>query len=233
MIKVAVCDDIIEVGKRLKMLIEDYNFVDDVGVDVFTMGGDLYDNAIEKRYDIIFMDIELAHDDESLENGMELSNRIKMVYPEVLIVFITGFPVNKNDLLNFEPFRFIEKPIQDEEVIEAMETGIKRVKGWEDKFFRYKLNGLLWQINIKHILYFSSRRPYIEIHSINELIEFRGKMDNVEKQIAEMSVDFIRVNKSCLVNTNFIRSVSSRDVVLTNGERIGVGRKYIKNLLDK
>ena len=124
MIKVAVCDDVIEVGKRLKIVIEDHKFIDDVSVDIFITGEDLYNNAIEKRYDVIFMDIELAHNDESLENGMQLSNRIKMVYPEVLIVFITGFPVDINDLLNFEPFRFIVKPIQNGEVIEAVEKGI-------------------------------------------------------------------------------------------------------------
>lgn len=230
MIKIAVCDDIIEIASSMKTVIEDYGFSEKICVEIFASGKDLYKNAVKERYHMIFMDIELEPEKESGENGMELSNRIKTVYPEVLIVFITGYPVDKNDLLNFEPFRFIEKPIQEEEVIEAVEAGIKRIEGWEDKFFKYKIRGIWGQINIKEIVYFLSKRPYIEIHSVDETITFREKMDNIEERMREISDDFVRVNKSCLVNRRHIRSLSSREAILMNGERILVGRKYSKRI---
>lgn len=230
MIKIAVCDDIPEVGVGLKEMIEDHGFIDKVSVESFTMGEDLFANAVEKRYDMIFMDMELTPGDAAGENGMELSKRIKEVYPDVLLVFFTGSTIDPKELLSCEPFKFINKPMEEQEVYSVIDAGIRRIRGWEEKFFKFKLNHITFQINIREIILFSSRRPYIEIHAIDETIEFRGRMNDVEKEMKKMTDNFIRVNQSSLVNRSFVRNISSKEVVLTDGERISIGRKFRKGL---
>lgn len=230
MIKIAICDDILEVGVNLKEIIEDTEFMDRVFVETFTMGEELFRNAVEKRYDMIFMDMELTPGDAAGENGMELSKRIKEVYPDVLLIFFTGSMIDTKELLSCEPFEFISKPLAEEEVYAVIDAGIRRIRGWEERYFKFKVNHITFQINIREIILFSSRRPYIEIHAIDETIEFRGRMNDVEKEIKKLTDNFIRVNQSSLVNRSYIRHISSKEVVLTNGECISVGRKFRKGL---
>lgn len=51
-------------------------------------------------------------------------------------------------------------------------------------------------------------------------------MDDIELELAQKSSDFIRVSKSYLVNKQFIRSYSTKEIVLNNGEKITITRKY-------
>lgn len=229
MIKIALCDDIPEVGVNLKAIIEDHEFIDKVSVECFTIGEELFVNAVEKRYDMIFMDMELTPGEAAGETGMQLSKRIKEVYPDVLLIFFTGSEIDPKELLSCEPFEFINKPLEEREVYNIVDAGIRRIRGWEEKFFKFKMNHIYFQINIREIIFFSSRRPYIEIHATEETVEFRGKMNDVEKEIKKMTDNFIRVNQSSLVNRSYVRNISSKEVVLTNGECISVGRKYRKD----
>lgn len=228
MIKIAVCDDLPMVSGYMKKLIEGHKFGDEVEVDGFTNGDDLLQSVLKKRYDIIFMDIELVPGDEKAEDGMGLSNRIKAIYSDVLMIFFTGSVIDTSRLLSFEPFRFIAKPIQEKEVFDAVQAGIERIHGWEDKYFKFKMKHFYGQVNLKEVYYFSSRWPYIEICSVNETLEFRGKMDDVQKELRELTEDFVRINKSYLVNRALVKGKSSREVVMRNGDSIPVGRAYSK-----
>lgn len=76
-------------------------------------------------------------------------------------------------------------------------------------------------------------RPYIEAQTIDETVKFRETMDHVEKEIAKLSSDFLRDNKSYLINKAYVRSYTSREVVMENGERINLGRKYAKDFLEE
>lgn len=53
--------------------------------------------AIEEKYDILIMDIQLAESEQSEDalNGMEISNRIKDIYPDITIIFMTETQVMK------------------------------------------------------------------------------------------------------------------------------------------
>ena len=230
MIKIAVCDDLPMFPEYMKRLIEGHEFMDTVEVDGFTNGDDLFKRVLEKRYDIIFMDIELVPGDEKAENGMGLSNRIKAIYSDVLMIFFTGSVIDTRQLLSFEPFRFIAKPIQEKEVFDAVQAGIERIHGWEDKFYRFKTKDFYAKVNLKNVYYLASKWPYIDIYTVDDTFEFRGKMDNVQKELEELSEDFVRINKSYLVNRAFVKGKTSREVVMRNGDSIPVGRAYSKEL---
>lgn len=183
MIKIAICDDIPAITKGMKSSIQKHKFEVDVEIDIFNSGAEIYENAVVKRYDIIFMDIELEPGQENADTGMDVSKKIKEVYPEVLIIFFSAFPQYKPFLINSEPFCYIDKPVGDEELFRAVNNAIKRVKGWEDKYLTFKVHGILGQINLKRTLYFMSKRPYIEAYMIEEKIRFRQKMDNIEMEV--------------------------------------------------
>lgn len=232
MIKIAVCDDMENIAVGMQETIQKHIFEENIQVDAFTSGKNLFENTVKNRYNLIFLDIELEPGTENGLNGMQVSNDIKDLYPDVLIVFFTGNPNYRDELVNFEPFRYIAKPFDEAEVISAVDAAIKRINGWEETFFAFSTNGVRHHVNIKEVILFSSKRPYIEVKSIGNVAHFRGKMDDVEVQVKELSQDFLRPNKSFLVNKKYIKKHSSKELVMSNGERVTITRKYAKDFFE-
>lgn len=231
--RIAICDDIQEIARSMQILLQEHTFDEKITVDAFTSGAELLKQTIQCQYDIIFMDIELYPDDKSGYNGMVLSNKIKNMYPEVIFIFFTGNLGYEKDLLNFEPFRYLNKPVFREPLISAVDDAIKRINHWEEKIFQFKKNRVTYNVRLKNVLFISSSRPYIEIKTFDDKMTFRGKMDDVENQIMKLTDNFYRVSKSYLVNLMYVRIYTSRELIMETGERIPVSRKYMKNLVTR
>lgn len=164
---------------------------------------------------------------------MYISNKIKDLYSDVIIIFFTGQVGYETELLNFEPFRFLSKPIKESDLVAAVDDAIKRLSGWEDKYFTFTINGISFRINLKEIVYFVSQSPYINIKCIDDQIKLRGKMDSIERKLGKISNEFVRTSKSYLVNTAFIKSYTSKEIILSDGEKISLTRKYTKQFIKK
>lgn len=233
MIKIAICDDQQIVTEHMSHILLNHKFDADICVDCFTSGLDLYESALKIRYNIIIIDIELSKDaPETIEgNGMFISQKIKNMYPEVMLVFFTGCKGYKHKLLSYESFAYLQKPFYENDLIEIVERAIRRLKGLDERFFKYKIGALILRVNINEIIMFNSRSPYIIITTFSEKMEFRGKIDDVEKTVRNMSNDFVRVSKGYLINCTYITKYTTKKVILVNGIEINISRKYLKEFL--
>lgn len=136
-------------------------------------------------------------------------------------------------MLNYEPFRCILKPVMATDVINAVEASIRRINNWKNKYIEIKTKGITLYPNLRNIILFSSARPYIEITYIdNDNITFRGKLDDIEEKISNLTNDFLRPNKSFLLNQKYITQYTSKDVTMINNEIISITRKYKKEFLE-
>lgn len=235
MIKIAICDDLPPVADSIKKMLGLHCFPTDIAVDTFASGTLLVKQATKRIYDIVLLDIELSQEEaESGINGMIVANKIKELYPEVIIIFFTGNLGYERNLLSHEPFRYILKPVTAVDVIDAVEAAIHRINNWQDNFFEIKTKGITIHTNLRNIILFSSVRPYIEVKCIdNDNMMFRGKMDDVEEQISHLTDGFLRPNKSCLLNRKYIMRCTSQDVTMINNEIVSITRKYKKEFTEK
>ncbi len=229
MIKIAVCDDVERISENLKFVIETRMANRNIEVDAFTDGRKMCEEAAKKRYDIILIDIELVPGHG--ETGMEASAKIKSIYPDVLIIFMTGIAGYERKLLSFEPFRFIRKPFTDEELIFILNKAVRRVEGWEINYFIFRDGGLGHRKDLNDIIFFRSSSPYIEIVCLRETARFRDRLEAVEEKLSAMSNDFLRPGKGFLVNRKYISSSSSKEITMVNGEKIPISRRYRKEFL--
>ena len=238
MIKIAVCDDGPTVALCVKNILLEHQFVETLEIDTFDKGQELYESAMKKKYDIVIMDIELTDtgkSDKYFENGMLLSNRIKDINSETIMIFFSGKGGYEKELLNFEPFRFVGKPVFEtkQNLYMAVRDAIDRLRNWRIKY-EIKLGRGIWtKIDLKNVFYFSSMRPRIIVKMIDETLEYRGRLDTVEKEISALTGCFVRVNKSFLVNKKYIMSFSHKDVIMINGEQISLSPKYIQSFFEK
>ena len=178
--------------------------------------------------DVCFLDINL--DIEENADGLKLAKRLKQLNYNTLIIFISGYNDYYTDMVQVEPFRFLHKPFTKEEVIFAFQLACERyylITNHEDiQKYQYKYNGIIFSEYLYKIKYIYSckRKIYIQT-SYGELLEFYGKLDNVEKEISELSNNFLRIGKSYLVNTKYVKSFNKNFVQIDN-EEFSIGSKY-------
>lgn len=237
MVKIAICDDVAIVGSVVKSILESQDFNEELKIDCFVDGMELLQSAIGEKYDILIMDIQLDESEQFGDalNGMEISNRIKDIYPDVIVIFMTGNAGYEKQLLNFEPFRYVSKPIDNKKMVKAVAEAIQRIRKWdtEDKVFVFQKNKVRYKRKLSDIVYFESRRPYIDVVSKDDVATFRGRLDDVEHQIDKLKGRFVRTNKSYLVNTRYINSYTTKAVRLYDGSVINISRKYLQDVISK
>lgn len=239
MIRIAICDDIQGTAEAIKNLLLAYDYGEPLEIDCFECGEQLYTQFIKKKYNILLTDIELTpegYSNELLKNGMLLADKIKDMYPETIVIFLSRFSYEK-ELLKHEPFGFIDKPNgrNDKRITENVGKAVRRLqnRAEQETMFKIKSNGFTMGKMIKDIIYFESKRPKVIMVTIDEEIIFRSRLDQVQANIEKSAENFIRVSKSYYINARYIKGYVSREVTMINGAVIPISRKYLEEFRKK
>lgn len=232
MIRIAVVDDHKATSRAIKKALEEYNFKAGVEVDAFVSGADMLKEEIKNHYNIVVMDIELSAEYKTTEeNGMYLARKIKETHPDTAIIYITGTMSHVTEVLQYEPFRYINKPFEMKEICAAVSDAMRRIINSADQTLFYQVGGITFGTNMKRVKYFESNRRKIMAHTLDETIEFYEKMNDLEKRISDMTEYFIRAGKSYLVNVQHIRTISKGEIELYDGTVIKVTRSYKEEVM--
>lgn len=99
MIKIALCDDIIEYNKKMESLIVRYEEDNHIEVKVVSYGSgtQLLLNFQKRKFDIIFLDISMPDMD-----GFETAEQIRRIDQEVSIIFCTSYYTISNASRGFK-----------------------------------------------------------------------------------------------------------------------------------
>lgn len=223
--KIAVCDDDLFFASNVeKMLFEiaDSRKIK-MQIEVYTDGDDfLKDYDREKLFDIIYLDIEMKNTD-----GIETAKRIRERDSDVIIIYISGYDTYFVQLFEVEPFRFIRKPINEKIFEDYFDKAYEKIIDKEDLFYKYKYNKKEYRLPIKGIYYFESVKRIIYIHHAGGTDKFYGKLNEIEAELGDGTIPFIRIHQSFLVNYRYIKSVRYDQVCLLNNKilRISEDRK--------
>ena len=232
MVKVAICDDDESVIQNMENILEEYAHEHEIKLEfgMFYNGEHFaqYMNKNGDRFDIIFLDIEMKG-----INGIETARRIREIDKKTLIIYVTSHESYALEAYEVHPFHFLVKPLNKEAVQKCFEQAYNHISPEEQYFdFSYKKNR--YREDIKNIMYFMSYKRVIQIHMQNgEVLEFYGKLDDVEMKLMKGRTDFWRIHKSILVNSLFIFRKTFSYVELTNGEQLGISKKYAKEMNTK
>lgn len=218
MIKVAICDDNIEVLKQLKSIIEEKE--PQWQVDLFQNGFILEEQLQKNLYALYFLDIELGD-----MNGYCLSKKVRKKDASALIIFVSSHSEYACEAFEVDAFRFLKKPIVEEKVLEAVEKAKEILQTQNYHFhYHYKGNGMDYQVKLANILYFERNQRIVKIHFFNgETADIYASIKEVEKQLKDKN--FSRCHQGILVNFDYIKVLQDSVVVLENGEKLPISRK--------
>ncbi len=227
MIKIAVCDDVIEICNTLENIIESYKETSkiEVAVDVFYNGEELIHYIQKgKKYDLIFLDIELGN-----INGVEVGRFLRTEIEDyvVKIVYISSKNEYDRQLFDVQPLHFLSKPLVREEVIQDIELALKIMEK-ETAFFSFKANQDVYRVPVKSILYFESMKRKIKLVTLEKIYYFYATIEAIETEVAKDR--FIKPHRSYLVNYDKINQIKRDELVICNGDRVPISRLKVKEV---
>lgn len=213
MIKIGICDDEKANQETIKSYLKKANKDEDREIDTFDDGKSLLEGHKIKKYDLIFMDVEMPG-----ETGIVTAQKIREIDENVVFIFISAYPKYALDTYELKAFWFLEKPVSPEKFYHVFEKVLEVINKEKIKIaFRYD-NGII-SLNINEILYVRSKFRYLEVHEKNGVYEeIPETLKNLEKKLK--GFDFVRINNNLIVNMKEIIDFGTKEVELCNGEKL-------------
>ena len=212
MLKIAICDDDKKIVDEIEATIQTECKKQSicVSVDKFYDGKDLLCSFVNSsKYQIIFLDIEMNELD-----GVSTAKRIKSHDCNVIIIFISGYENHLKELFEVEPFRFISKPINKEQLIKYYSDAVIRLRENND-YFQYSFNKEMVKIPINKIVYFESKNRTITVFlNDGSTALFYKKMNELEKELSLCKQKFIRIHQSFFVNYNYVTKINQSFITI-------------------
>ena len=184
MIRIGICDDLVEQLQIQEEMVR--NIVCRLGLNTeikcFQSGEDLLWEMEQKgNMDIILLDIEMGG-----INGVETARRIREKDNRAILFFISYYEQYCKEIINVQPFRFIDKPVSEEELDRGFREAFKAMSQKEE-IFEYTYKKVPYKILVNKIRYFESDKRQVNLYSTDGVSSFYKKLDEVEAQLEPVS----------------------------------------------
>ncbi len=212
MLKIAICDDDLRFAGNLETLVmaESWGLGIRVETEVFADGKTLVEHIrAGEHYGLIFLDIEMEQVD-----GISAARFIRETDRSVLFIYISGYDNYLKELFEVEPFRFLSKPLDKELFCRYYKEACQRI-GESQVFYQFTFNKEIHKVALKDVVYFESRNRVVYIFFTDGHSEyFYGKLNSVEKELADSRRYFMRIHQSFLVNYDYIKKMNFFNVTV-------------------
>lgn len=221
--KIAICDDDKIFRESIAISIERLFAERNIqcSAHAFESGEKLLAGYRDKRFDAIFLDIEMP-----LMDGYETARKLMEINHDVNIIFISNKEAMVYSSYEYSPLWFVPKA-QMHYLPEAINKIIAKIENQKIEetciSFGVEKNKLA-VIDIKNTLYIKSESHYIRIYHENGAVSesYRNTLDFMEKKLSDYG--FIRCHERCLVNYRKIYTIKAANCILFNGEKIPISR---------
>lgn len=229
MLKIAICAANISICNEIEGFIQKYSVTNHtyIYIDKLYSKSELIENMVSgEEYDLVFLYYHPKSDDTSITGNYirnELNNQL------VSIVYVSESDNDTIKLFSSQPLDFIKLPVTEEKISDVFKS-FEKIRNNSKLYLKIK-NGINTHfIPYKDILYITSRLRQLIIVTSKENYICYGKiseLDNIN--------GFIKVHKSFIINSYFIKDYNYKSIELTNGAVIPISqslRPKIKKIIE-
>lgn len=219
--RIAVCDDEAEYCNHIQTMIEKIYHSLDVIVDTYQTGQDLLRWFPERKYDLIFLDIEMPGID-----GISLARRLRERKKELRLVFLTSHMEYALKGYEVQALRYLTKPVQEDKLKEVLSYVMEQMQG--QRIIWLKTNGGEERVSVSDILYLEAQDQNILILTAEQSYTVRYNLRDFERELREYG--FFRIHRGYLVSLGKISAVRKNEVTLDGGTVLPLSRTKEKPL---
>lgn len=232
MIRIALLDDEKAVMERSAEIIAQYadEHKEEIETKCYSTSEELKWDLEEEKiyYDIYLLDIELGE-----ENGLEVAQFIRNIYPEPFIVFVTSYVKYSVKGYEYNVYRYILKEEMEEKLPIALGGMCEVIHNNARQIYIIETANTIAKINYRDIYYIYVEGKYTYFRTRE------GKNDSrIRKPLGEVyaelnAPEFVYLDKSRIVNVQHVMSVKQLDVRMRDEEILTVSRTQVKNLREQ
>lgn len=220
MIKIAFCDDDMEVLHQMNELIDRYRVErnEDITYAAFQSPFELL-TEIEKgiRPDILFLDVVMPG-----QNGMDVAKEIRQYDTNMKIIFLTSSPEFALESYSVGAYFYQLKPIWEESFFRLMDAVLAECEKKKKNSLILRSKDGITRIDLQQLEYCEVLGRKLLFHLENgAVLESAGSLDDLAGQLMQYS-NFFRPHRSFLVNMEYIQNISSRSIKMVNDAEIPI-----------
>lgn len=220
MIKIAFCDDDMEVLHQMNELLDRYRVErnEDITYAAFQSPFELL-TEIEKgiRPDILFLDVVMPG-----QNGMDVAKEIRQYDTNMKIIFLTSSPEFAVESYSVGAYFYQLKPIWEESFFRLMDSVLAECEKKKKNSLILRSKDGITRIDLQQLEYCEVLGRKLLFHLENgAVLESAGSLDDLAVQLMQYS-NFFRPHRSFLVNMEYIQNISSRSIKMVNDAEIPI-----------
>jgi len=185
----------------------------------------------ENRVDLVFLDINMPH-----VTGLEFARTIPKT---TLVIFTTAYTEYALDSYEVDAVDYLVKPIEQDRFNKAVDKAIayhslllgeekepevkEDVQKVESDHIFIKSDRRFFKVNFKDILFIEGLKDYVVIQMTEQRLITRMNLKTIHELLPRKN--FLRVNKSYIVNTERIDSFDNNDIFIGKYE-VAIGNSY-------
>lgn len=217
--KIAVCDDSVEICIGIRNLIWEHD--KEADVSFFSSGESLL--SYDECFDIIFLDI-LMNSISGIETAKKLREKEEQCGGEkCVIVFITAFRDFMEDAFDVSAFNYITKPVDRDKFFRVLTAAEKEVAARSGgKYIMVKCRGVKRKFFLCDIYYIESNNKKIVLNTKTGKFEIYGKINEYENLLKG---SFFRCHRCYLVNLERICAYDMECIEIMGGCRLPLSKQ--------
>lgn len=224
-----ICDDDKRFAKELeRQVLQVYRHMG-INVEIIVFSDPV---ALVKSKDLAMVDIAFLDAEMTPMDGIEVGHILKKQNPTIIVVYVSAYLEFAPQGYTVEAFRYLLK--QDiSKTLTLCLTDILEELSPAHAVLSYKQSGEVFRIPCREILYIQSNLRKLNVFGqdpLTPVTSFYGKIADYAELL--LPSGFLQINKSTLVNMQYIIRIASYKVVLSNNIVMNTSRKdypVIKN----
>lgn len=171
------------------------------------------------RPQLVFLDIRIGE-----RNGLEIARRLP---EECCLILTTAFAEYAIEGFELDAADFLYKPFSYERFSKAVEKAMRRIssRGPQQEVLVVKQEYSNVSVPLADILYIEAMENYSKIHrSSAACVMTRTNLKNIGELLPPDQ--FIRIHRSFIIAVDKVEGFTRREVTLTGGIRLPIGRLY-------
>ncbi len=166
---------------------------------------------------LLFLDIEMGD-----VSGLDVLDSLRESDKIWRIAFASSHGEQRLDTIDMKTLAFLDKPLSYEGVKKCLEIAI--AENARNISATFTLLDGKKDFKLSEIVYIRAEKHYMSVCA--KQCDFMGydSMKQVEEQL--QGTTMIRIHKSYLANMQYIKKLTAEEVLMSNGKRLPIGRKY-------
>lgn len=220
---IKICDDEPAVCRKVQRFLALYGirYGFEYSVDTYYSGEELLASDCN-HVDLIFLDILMTG-----LNGIDTAVRLREKNKDALIIFLTGSKEYVFDGYKVKAFRYLLKPLSQNDFVEVMKAVEQEVKSETSDLFTFNYQREKIVVPYREMMYFEIVGRLMMIHTENQKVyQLSDTMKHMEQEMKERH--FYRIHKGYLINMDKVVSYSNKEVTLTDETVLPISKYRIK-----